>query len=249
MKKLIIIILLLNNCVTRSTKQDDTLIQLILANSLLSRQYYSLVEQSINNWDLNIETSPANKRDMDNLDPEHWVGVSRDMNCDENGFNISSIRNICQRGKEIGGENLAGLCVPNYEKSGKINNVTVILNYNFLFSDKVTDLQKEYIITHEIGHCLGLEHVNDINNLMYPSISFTRTLDYSIQKEILKRYYNSNITPNTNEINNYLIKTSTGNFLRYIVLPKFYISVNPEIVRTDWEASNSNTPIVGLENN
>jgi hypothetical protein len=75
-----------------------------------------------------------------------------------------------------------------------------------------------YVITHEIGHSLGLNHINDVNSIMYPAYisknydAFNFTFEY-IDEQLIKSMYSKYYTHTPRKTTETITLTSTTTLL------------------------------------
>jgi len=68
------------------------------------------------------------------------------------------------------------------------------VKWSLSFKNEPNTINMFYVITHEIGHSLGLNHINDVNSIMYPAYisknydAFNFTFD-SIDEKLIKTMY------------------------------------------------------------
>lgn len=96
---------------------------------------------------------------------------------------------------QIVNDGVLGQCV---RQEGKNN--LIHIQEDYWNSDTITDLDREFVIFHELGHCtLGKNHLNNADNdgnctsIMYDGNSSQCVLDYNIdnREEMLDQFFGS----------------------------------------------------------
>jgi hypothetical protein len=208
---------------------DNPLKRLIIIDNVSRNQYINFIKSSMDKWEIGLDYKLALFRDTRSNTPKNWVQNSKNGLCEE--VELSSIKDLCFANtltyymNNPYGMIIAFCLVAASEESGEIENTTLVINSNLLYDPLLTDTDRINIIAHEIGHCLGLAHINDYDNIMYP-VLIPKKIDYNFhQKIFLKKGYLENIWDRESEF--YFSKTSkNGNRVKHPSLPEFYIKVD-----------------------
>jgi hypothetical protein len=160
------------------------------------------VEDAMKRWELGLRWIPGENIKETN----HWIAVSKDLKCEESF--LADYKKDCESANNATSisDKLLGLCLIDNDKlkPEKITQSQIILNssiFNFATQDAATD-----IISHEIGHCLGLIHVYTYSNLMYPA--YHGQAGREPQKSLLKKIYIDNQDISPTDIKIYFQNTS-----------------------------------------
>lgn len=204
--------------------------ELLFAHVANLKNEYSLAEKAVQKWDLNIKTKT--KVYSDNTEA-NVITHSENLVCDDL-YVSDSIKTKCKSrviASPYSVDNLIGFTLLEYNASGKIQTSHIILNDSTVFS-QLSESDKIKIISHEMGHALGLKHVNDPNNIMYNIFEKDREVSYEPQRSVLKRLYNGENL--TTELDSYFIKIY-GNYLMHETLPIYFISFKRSYKQTQKE--------------
>lgn len=228
MKLILCLFIILFSC---SNQRDDkeTLKKLIFQESLDSlsqnNPHLPLINKAFKKWNLYINFEVSHSRYQNGF-KRNWIEISKNFSCDEEG--LLTIRYRCQLGlKMVDGdlEGIVGTCGPQNYLDGTIHTTTIALNDVILNSIHYTDTYKINSIAHEIGHCLGLKHTEDPNNIMYPSLDPERE-DYNFEQRVLlqKSFYSNQL--NYGEAERYFLKSLVQNvFILHKTKPFFSVKV------------------------
>lgn len=175
------------------------------------------VEDAMQRWEIGMRWVPGVNRG----DSKHWLTVSQNLKCTE--ADVSYYRDKCEEAIRDTGVNglLLGLCLIENERE-RITDSTIILNSS-LFTAATQDAATD-IISHEIGHCMGLIHTNVYDNIMYPF--YHGQAGRHPQKLLLKRLYVDNSEISDAEKDTYFNTTQSGKLLQHDSLPIRMINVN-----------------------
>jgi hypothetical protein len=117
------------------------------------------------------------------------------------------------------------------------------VNWTLSFYYQQNTINMFYVIVHEIGHSLGLNHVNDINSIMYPAyirrnydaFNFTfQPIDEQLIKTMYSNYYTTTTTQST-------VPTTTSNTKTEEFYPEFTLCKRKDI---DWCNDNLNFNLI-----
>ena len=175
------------------------------------------VEDAMQRWEIGMRWVPG----QDRADSKHWLTVSKDLKCTE--VEVINYKSDCEksmRETSINGQ-LLGLCFIENDRE-KITESTVILN-SVLFTAATQDASTD-IISHEIGHCMGLIHVITYNNLMFTY--YHGQAGRQPQKSLLKKIYIDGGEISEQEKNTYFNTTQSGKLLKHDSLPIRMININ-----------------------
>jgi hypothetical protein len=181
---------------------------------------HDLTLKSISKWELGIKIEgKKEKAEVNNL-----VIISKNLACEEP--EISENKEICKseisRLKNDYNEIMA-FCLTENDDYGYIKKTRVVINDMFFYSLYWTDEIKINVISHEIGHCLGLKHVYIDKNIMYP-FQENGLHNFNPQRAILKKLYLENDEPSEIEKNKYF-QHYKEHFLRHEKIPSFYLKI------------------------
>ena len=71
---------------------------------------------------------------------------------------------------------IIGVCqVREYRGSAEIADTTLLVRASYQDDPGISAALKQAIWTHEVGHCLGMQHASQAGNLMYPYLSLATT--------------------------------------------------------------------------
>lgn len=208
---LILTMILFFNC-RNDLPQKQEYIYWLIGDSHLSKKS-NLVVRALDRWELGLRWMPLLKNEK----VRHMVTVSKDLKCLEQ--ELKDYRDKCNM--MIGEDNMKlGVCF-NDNEGEKIKSSIIVINdklFNLFTEDAATD-----IITHEIGHCLGLIHVPFSDNLMFPFYEGQSNIEP--QKTLLKLIYISRIFPSKTVINIYFDSLKNDKILIHEILPIFRIDM------------------------
>lgn len=213
----VLILLLLLNCSQKSSNHPLWELQFWVLYGRDMPKKVLWVEEAMSRWELGMRWVPGTSRG----DSRHWITVSTDLKCTEP--DVLYYRSKCEeaiRDTGIDGK-LLGLCIIENNRE-KITESIIILN-SVLFSTTTQDAATD-IISHEIGHCNGLKHVNIYDNLMFPF--YHGQAGRQPQKLLLKRLYMDGKEISEHEKNTYFQVTQSGKILRHDELPIRMININ-----------------------
>ena len=135
-------------------------------------RFTSIAIQALKGWDINLEVVAdyGNARtqgtDSFTANPPNWISVASENNCDYLGVPDSSRGQKCVFTST---NNVVGRCLLRaYTSNGEIVDTTALVNKTY-FEDLLNDGMSEYeaqrkiqnTFSHEIGHCIGLQHWSD----------------------------------------------------------------------------------------
>ena len=130
--------------------------------------HISRSQQGLALWQINLDTSNISSiRTLGGSsyadNPPFWIILS-DENCSGVGI-PAGLKKPCR----LGGQTL-GITYTRFYNTGQIVDSTIIILDSYM-EGSATEANKVSVYAHEIGHALGLEHYENINNLMYPYTS------------------------------------------------------------------------------
>ena len=179
-----------------------------------------LTLKSIAKWELGIKIEDKKeKKEVDNL-----IIISKNLTCEEP--EIIKNKDFCQseitRIKKDYNEIMA-FCLTENDDLGYIKKTQVVINDIFFYSLYWSDETKISVISHEIGHCLGLKHVYIDKNIMYP-FQENGLQNFNPQITILKKFYIDHREPLEHEKDKYF-QYYKEHFLRHEKIPSFYLKM------------------------
>jgi hypothetical protein len=172
------------------------------------------VNQAFNIWGLNIQFS----LDYDRF-KKNRITQSINLSCQEP--DLKEYDSLCSQYSS-----LIGACILRYNSGGEITESVAIVKSEIWNSNRYSNFDKTLILAHEIGHCFGLKHVDDKNNIMYPVYEKNIFLNFEPQRTLLKNKYleNKNI-----DYSDYFENIPDSNeFIKMKSIPVFY--VNPSLI-------------------
>ncbi|MBW7857414.1 MAG: matrixin family metalloprotease [Leptonema sp. (in: Bacteria)] len=128
-------------------------------------------EIGLNEWQIGLNTKFRSRfrnagGDPGSYDPPNWLAIS-DRNCLAMGVPYG-LRQNCP----LSNAAVLGVCqIVNSQITGEILNTTILIARDFQLNDSVALDERISVLTHEIGHCLGLTHSNTNSDIMYPDLS------------------------------------------------------------------------------
>ena len=175
------------------------------------------VEDAMQRWEIGMRWIPGENRS----DSKHWLTVSQELKCTE--VDVLYYKDKCEEAIRDTGINglLLGLCLIENDRD-RITESTIILNSS-LFTAATRDASTD-IISHEIGHCLGLKHSIIYNNLMFPF--YHGQAGRQPQQSLLKKIYVEGNEISESEKNTYFQTTQSGKLLKHDDLPIRMININ-----------------------
>jgi hypothetical protein len=210
--KYILIFILMLNCTNKTSRSYLWEVQFWFLYGKEMPRKVLWVDDAMKRWELGLRWIPGENIKETN----HWIAVSQDLKCEESF--LSDYKKDCQSANIATSfsDKLLGLCLIDNDKlqPEKILKSQIILNstiFTFATQDAATD-----IISHEIGHCMGLIHVFTYNNLMYPS--YHGQAGREPQKTLLKKIYLENQDISPNDIKTYFQNTS-NKLIKHETLP------------------------------
>lgn len=182
----------------------------------------SLVQRAeigLNEWQIGLNTKFRSRfrnagGDPGSYDPPNWLAMS-DRNCLAMGTPLEMRQNC-----PLANTAVLGVCqIVNSQINGEILNTTILIARDFQMDEAKALDERISVITHEIGHCLGLTHSNTTTDIMYPNLSGANHPSAgeltAIQSSYL--YY---IPPADNTR---FSKSQNGNVLRHFREPAFFL--------------------------
>jgi len=88
--------------------------------------------------------------------------------------------------RDLGIERAVGLANSKTYRSTKYNVIITIYTLHPNTDIKLSDKELYHVSLHEIGHALGLDHTNDINDVMYPT---TQSMVQTLSEGDLKQFW------------------------------------------------------------
>lgn len=213
----ILLLLFLLNCY--KTEPNDSLWEyqfwVLYGKNMPKKVFW--IEDAMKRWELGMRWVPGQNK----ADSKHWLTVSQDLKCEE--ADVINYKKECEEAILKTGVNglLLGICLIENDRE-KITESTVIINSR-LFTTATRDAATD-IISHEIGHCNALKHVNIYNNLMFPN--YHGQAEREPQKTLLKNIYINYEEISEYEKNNYFQTTQSGKILKHETLPIRMININ-----------------------
>jgi len=212
MKYILIFILMLANCTNKTSHGYLWEVQFWFLYGKEMPRKVLWVDDAMKRWDLGLRWIPG-----ENIkETSHWIAVSENLKCEE-AF-LSDYKKDCESANAATSlsDKLLGLCLIDNDKlqPEKILKSQIILNsviFSFATQDAATD-----IISHEIGHCMGLIHVFTYSNLMYPA--YHGQAGREPQKSLLKKIYIENQDISPTDIKTYFQNTS-NKLIKHETLP------------------------------
>lgn len=192
MKKIILLFILIFSC-TNSDHQN--LMELGVITAVVDQNLYNnrvrRFIKAMEEWkasDINFEYSIGSTRDEN--DPQNWVTYST---TDCNAFGIHK-KEVCKGSKFI------GLCLINYS-SNTITVSSIVIDEKYQNAMNVSEEEKVKVFIHEIGHCLGLDHSDNRNDVMFPDTSGALYPSEKEKQAIFQMYSGQTVTDSFRFVN------------------------------------------------
>lgn len=117
----------------------------------------NIIIESIKSWglsDINIKFSTVRTTN----DP-NWI-TSAGSDCMSTGIPLEETGENCS----FLDSDIVGMCISNHDDNGVYTDTTIIIRNDAYVN--YSDLTLSHLFSHEIGHCLGLNHTRDDNDVM-----------------------------------------------------------------------------------
>ncbi|TGL64877.1 matrixin family metalloprotease [Leptospira sarikeiensis] len=190
-----------------------------------------LTQAAVQKWGLGIDVYPAKTR-VDRM--RNTIAFTESGKCAVEGISDKNAKD-CQ----LFSANPFYLAACSISAGSRIENSVI-----FIFTDRVkatadamklegsTIDSKEYVIAtvaHEVGHCLGLQHSQDPNDLMFPMLTGNIFEPSVTEMHAAQALYNSSQTPGEIEESQLYTKQSDYTYLRQYSVPSFAVFGNIDI--------------------
>ena len=153
---------------------DPTLFLLVaLQYSAAGPSTTLMVNEALDSWRIGLpHVQFAATRSMQPgyaYSPANWMVVSDDS-CTATGMPSGMAGANCP----FPGTNVIGFCSFRiYSGSGQIADTTLVIRASYQNSNLASYARKRAVCIHEIGHCIGLAHTDDLAHVMYPYVTDT----------------------------------------------------------------------------
>ncbi|MBE7437426.1 MAG: hypothetical protein HS115_03135 [Spirochaetales bacterium] len=192
--------------------------------------YLSRAQTALNAWSIDLATNYiTNTRYMGNSSTAHhpntWITTATNASCSRKGVDTSTLGTTCLSGAVI------GVCETRYTSSGQIVDITAVMEEDFQDGGDTAAL-KQAVFSHEIGHCLGLKHVDGAGTLIMHPDTTGATTPHANELAAVSATYEPCCTAPTTHINRFTgtgnpsangSTNPTGNSIYWRSFPVFYI--------------------------
>ena len=153
-------------------------------NNNINLQLKKAVIAAVKEWNTKVQN-------LELVDVSTTASISSVMSKEDADIEVKFVQDVSRAGFEAGGgSQIAGVTTMTYDKDGFINKSTITLPKTAFYAEQEDNLEafassqynsqlKQVVVTHEIGHALGLGHANFEGDIMNENVSYDGTTSIS----------------------------------------------------------------------
>lgn len=187
-----------------------------------------IIQNGIDQWQIGAKLNLVSYDRPDSL-KQNWIVIA-DNNCQDSSipninifdqyYNAIPLRDLCALEFYLGA---TSLCYISKSSDNIVHSTVILSRYWFNIKEGISNDFRTAMVTHEIGHCSGMKHSNNINEVMYMTSEFNNFHPSENEKTQMNNVY----IKNDNDINNSpLFNTFNGRIIRQQNIPEFYFKNN-----------------------
>ena len=216
------------SCKADNNKEDmllQNIIVLLAVKNYIDTEYFykNLFNEAQSNWQIGLTLDRVSAvRDLTAgtiPNPKNWLTVTPD-NCDAIGVPDFAKSNCYFNNPNT--PSVIGVCWTSSYSTGEIVHTTVMLKKSWV--KDISPNRALMAAVHEIGHCVGLKHMDNINYIMYPYVT-DNPIPHQDELNAVKYVYfdpfSGTREPIIPHINHYNVLTTAK---RHYTFPVFTIS-------------------------
>jgi len=151
-------------------------------------------------------------------DPANYMTVTDDF-CNDPGV-PSDLAAACP----FTGTTVIGICqVREYNGTAEIADTTLLIRASYQNDPGVGPALKQAAWTHEVGHCLGMQHTQQHGNIMQPYISYSALNPSSAELDAVASAYRPTAQAPSASITSQYFMQESGLAVRQFTMPVFHI--------------------------
>ncbi len=198
---------------------------LVKAPLVVPSEFTPSANAALSAWDIGLGRviPTAGRSILGAYNPANYMAVTND-DCVDPGI-PSDLRgtNCPFQATDAGPSHVIGVCQTRlYRGTNRIADSTLVIRKSFQTSGATT-AQRQAVWTHEVGHCLGLQHTNTTSNIMYPYAVDSAQAPSPAELAAVKSAYAplDEVSDSTGAA--FFTRVSAG-YSRHYALPSFYLA-------------------------
>ncbi len=194
----------------------------------------------LDSWQIGLNTQTyASTRQMNSggYIPANWITVTDDL-CNATGVpaDLQGSSNC-----PFYQTNVIGICqIRVWGGTASIADTTLVIRKSYQDNMAVSETRKKAVFSHEIGHCLGLRHTNNIDYVMYPFITDTPS-PHADELSAIHEAYPTPTEPSATTRDNFYFTQVVGSSTLAIRQYSFPVFVQDTYMGTALSTVSSNT--------